>query len=192
MENQSSYFPTANFAYFVECYGNPNDLVFTKDEELAGKKDILPSNLIVFWKEYGFGSYAEGLIWTHPPSIFDDLIEEWTGLLPHKASLIFRTSFGDFCLWIQGRAYLFDVHARNVHELTEDIGFLFDYILCREQFLTNVFRSNLHSQSVSKLGKLKADECFTFVPAIGLGGSETIEHIQKVEMREHLALLAQI
>lgn len=192
MTIQSSNLPEFNFKSFIECYGSPNNQVLPKDGELARKENILPRSLIDFWQEYGFGSYADGLIWTHPPSIFDDLIEEWTGLLPNESSLIFRTSFGDFCFWMQSRAYLLDVHAGSVDELTGDINLLFDYVLCREQFLRDVLRSSQHSQSVGYLGKLMSDECFTFIPALALGGSETTDHVQKVKLRENLALLSQI
>ncbi|GAB1545475.1 hypothetical protein NUACC21_81510 [Scytonema sp. NUACC21] len=53
-------------------------------------------------------------------------------------------------------------------------------------------RSELHFQSVTRLGQLSPDECFAFVPAIALGGSETIETVQRVPIQEHLALLAQL
>ena len=180
------------FKEFFRCYGSPSSHSPAISDEIVRCQDVLPQQLLNFWQQQGFGNYADGLLWTHPPSIFNVLIEEWTGLSPNQAGLIFRSSFGDFCVWNKDRAYLLDIHVGRVDELTRDIEFLFNYILCREQFLRDVLQLELHSQSVDRLGQLNPDECFAFVPARALGGSGTIETVQRVSIQEHLALLAQL
>ncbi|WP_442787264.1 T6SS immunity protein Tdi1 domain-containing protein [Flavobacterium suncheonense] len=39
---------------------------------------------------------------------------------------------------------------------------------------------------------MEADECYTFVPALALGGDEKITNLQKVKIKENLEILAQL
>lgn len=51
---------------------------------------------------------------------------------------------------------------------------------------------NLFAPALKKLGRLKHDEMYGFVPALALGGPATLDHLQKVKAVEHLVLLAQL
>ncbi len=180
------------FKAFVDCYGQPANQSRSNIDELMISDRSLPHSIIDFWACYGFGSYADGLIWTHPPVIFDDVIEEWTGLQSHEASFIFRTSLGDFCFWSKNAVYLLDTQYGRVDHIAESIKFLFNYILCRERFLSDVLNSDMHHQCVQRLGHLTQHECYGFVPVKALGGSGEAETAQKVAMREYLVLLSQL
>jgi hypothetical protein len=180
------------FQEFIEKYGLPCDHIPVTDNELVNYQNLLPESLLDFWQRFGFGSYADGLLWIHSPNTFEDVIEEWTGLPPDQTALIFRSSFGNFCIWKKNRAYLIDVHFGRISQISQSIEFLFNYLLCREQFLKDVLISGLHQQSVAKLGALSVDECFTFVPAKALGGSGKLDDVQRVSMQEQLLLLSKI
>ncbi|WP_082116290.1 T6SS immunity protein Tdi1 domain-containing protein [Hymenobacter terrenus] len=41
------------------------------------------------------------------------------------------------------------------------------------------------------LGEPAYDECFGYVPLLALGGPETMEHLEKVKLREHIFLISQ-
>ncbi|EGH08166.1 hypothetical protein PSYMP_05689, partial [Pseudomonas amygdali pv. morsprunorum str. M302280] len=43
-----------------------------------------------------------------------------------------------------------------------------------------------------KLGPLKSDEMYGFVPALALGGPMELEKLQKVKTIEHLTFLSQL
>ena len=49
-----------------------------------------------------------------------------------------------------------------------------------------------HKEAVNRLGKLDFDECFGYVPLLGLGGSEMVENLKKVKIREHIELISQL
>ena len=36
------------------------------------------------------------------------------------------------------------------------------------------------------------DECFGYVPLLALGGKEDVEHLKKVKMKEHIAVITQL
>jgi len=52
--------------------------------------------------------------------------------------------------------------------------------------------ADLFVSASEKLGPLKHDEMYGFVPALALGGPSELSHLQKVKAVEHLVLLAQL
>lgn len=51
---------------------------------------------------------------------------------------------------------------------------------------------NLLEPSLRKFGPIAEGEMYGFVPALAMGGSEDIEHLQKLRAPEHLSLLSQL
>jgi hypothetical protein len=52
--------------------------------------------------------------------------------------------------------------------------------------------NNLFKPAKKKLGTLRHDEMYGFVPALMFGGPDTLDHLEKVKAVEHLTLLSQI
>lgn len=57
---------------------------------------------------------------------------------------------------------------------------------------SDVNGTGLFDRALKKLGPLKHDEMYGFVPALALGGSATLDCLQKVKAVEHLVMLAQL
>ena len=51
---------------------------------------------------------------------------------------------------------------------------------------------DLFKPAKKKLGTLRHDEMYGFVPALMFGGPDTLAHLEKVKAVEHLILLSQI
>ena len=49
-----------------------------------------------------------------------------------------------------------------------------------------------YAQAVEKYGDLAYDECFGYVPLLALGGKEDVEHLKKIKMKEHIAVITQL
>lgn len=180
------------FPAFAARYGIPESQVTLDNSTVGALPRTLPAELLEHWRLFGFGSYDEGLTWTHPPKEFEAVIEEWTGLSIEEAVLLARFSFGDFVMWARRHVYFVNVHFGRIEELPSDPGFVFDEVLCDDTFLNSFVRHSLHQESVQRLGALTPHQCFAFVPALALGGTESVESVHKVTMREHLAFLAQL
>ena len=58
-------------------------------------------------------------------------------------------------------------------------------------FDTNPFDISLYRQAIQRWGALNFDQCFAYVPLLGLGGSADVEHLRKAKLKEHIALIAQ-
>lgn len=52
--------------------------------------------------------------------------------------------------------------------------------------------NELFKPAKKKLGTLRHDEMYGFVPALMLGGSPTLDHLEKVKAVEHLVFLSQL
>lgn len=182
---------TAPLAAFVSRFGSAAASTAPVGVRLDALPPDFPRPVLELWRLHGFGTYDNGLIWTHPPPDFDGVIEEWTGLGSKESALIARFSFGDFAMWARGRVFFVSVHTGHVQEVP-GIDFLFDEMFCDDEFLDNFAGRPLHKQCTRSLGAILADECFAFVPALALGGNKSADTVRKALLLEHLALLAQI
>ena len=67
------------FLQFTRVFKPSDDLVEPTEEELKQFEDILPSELVHFWKEYGFGNYGDGIIKVINPLDYMESLYEWLG-----------------------------------------------------------------------------------------------------------------
>ncbi|KPW94787.1 Uncharacterized protein ALO50_05196, partial [Pseudomonas syringae pv. cerasicola] len=51
---------------------------------------------------------------------------------------------------------------------------------------------DLFTPAKKKLGTLRHDEMYGFVPALMLGGSASLDHVERLKTVEHLILLSQL
>ena len=70
------------------------------------------------------------------------------------------------------------------------LDFFFDDLADGET-LSNQLYWEPYPAAREQLGEPAYDECFGYVPLLALGGPETVEHLQKVKLREHIALIAE-
>ena len=57
--------------------------------------------------------------------------------------------------------------------------------------LNSLFDIKTYICASNRLGIPNCDECFGYVPLLGIGGGETIENLQKVDMKTHLQIITQ-
>lgn len=68
----------------------------------------------------------------------------------------------------------------------------FDMDLSDNDYIkSNLFLENYYPAK-EKLGEIAYDECYGYVPILAIGGSEKIENLQKVKIKEHISIIAQL
>lgn len=68
------------------------------EELIKEYEDKLPSEMIAFWKEFGFGTFYDGYLKAINPDDYKDLIEK--SYFQGDVSIpIFATAFGDLITW---------------------------------------------------------------------------------------------
>jgi hypothetical protein len=56
------------------------------------------------------------------------------------------------------------------------------------EWMQEEFKWNPYPKAVKKYGALEYDECFGYLPLLGMGGSEKVEKLKKVKLYEHIGI----
>ncbi len=193
------------FAGFLEDFGPEIEKRHVPPSSIEHYRGKLPDQLLAYWEQHGWCGYADGLFWTVNPQEYEPALEAWIGDTPLMEEdsyyVIARSAFGDI--------YFFGGnHGRKLHiiapdskmmpprkkpaDLDQSVRAFFGSQSRGACDFSDVDGEHLFNPALNKLGQLKHDEMYGFVPALGLGGAATLEHLQKVKAVEHLVLLAQL
>lgn len=191
-----------DFAGFLNDFGPAFDKRYVPPSSIERYRGKLPDQLLSYWAEHGWCGYANGLFWTVDPQEYDPVQEAWIGDTPFMEQdayhLIARSAFGELYFWGEKTGDSLGIFApgsycipRKSRFVGEKMDFgmrLFFGALSRK---VNDF-ADMFTPALAKLGRLKHDEMYGFVPALALGGTSTLANLQKVKAVEHLVLLAQL
>lgn len=162
------------------------------EQELASKYEtILPDELMKIWENYGLGSLLAGYLKVINPEEYQELLNDT--YFRGKISIpILTTAFGDVITLEEGQ-YIGMVKYKNGNFAMLAKNFKrFMQNLEDDYFLEKYFQIPKYAEAVKKLGELEHDECFGYVPLLGLGGSEKVDNLDKVKIREHIELISQM
>lgn len=198
-----------DFYYFLRTFGaavqDPQQPQASDIEKYQGK---LPARLLEYWKNYGWGSYRNGLFWIVNPAEFEPIVEEWlagSGAEDRDSyHTVARTAFGELFLWgeksgqtitvtpLDATVYSYPDEKRLLTRPDSAIASFFSDQDPEGLDFEDENEKPLFKKAVKKLGKLKADEMYGFEPALCIGGMPRLENLVKVKMHEHLLLLEQL
>lgn len=154
-------------------------------------EDKLPAEVIEIWKNYGFGTFYSGFLKVINPNDYKELLEN--SYFRGDVSIpIFATGFGDLITWEKNQ-FIGIVQYRygENHILASGFDFFFEDI-ASGSFGCKYFGLNKFNEAVKKYGDLEYDQCFGYVPLLGLGGKESVNNLKKVKIREHILLITQL
>ncbi|UOG75881.1 DUF1851 domain-containing protein [Hymenobacter tibetensis] len=164
-------------------------------ELISRYRDLVPSELVEVWEQYGFGTFCDGYLKIVNPDDYAGLLEDTYQLTstpsPAPPVVLFATSMGDLLVWERGYLVLVDYRHGQTTAISKGLEFFFedlaDGATLREELLWEPY-----PVAREQLGEPAFDECFGYVPLLALGGPEKVEHLQKVKLREHIALIGQM
>ena len=169
------------FENFVAVEKVPQDV-------LNAYQDKLPKELLDVWNNYGFGTLLDGYLKIVNPADYQEVLN-LSYFRAEVAIPIFVTGLGDIITWEKNR-FIFNVRLKDGDFDAIASGFHFFWgDLNDEDFLEENFELDLYQKAVEMHGQLAFDECFGFVPLLGLGGPKKVENLQKVKIREHIELI---
>jgi hypothetical protein len=151
----------------------------------------VPGALAAEWREFGFGAYGEGLLWTTAPD--KPLLEfrDWPGL-DGTGIEVLRTAFASVCLWQGGKFLWLNVHTGKITEFNPSADVMFDSTLIESNFRKSVLLEPLFRKARKRLGDIGPEECFGFAPLPALGGAIEEEYLIKTSMREYVGIAAHV
>ena len=158
-------------------------------EVIQKYKDYIPEQLLYVWEEYGFGSFMNGYLRVINPDEYQELIDEFY-FDSHVSFPIFTTGMGDIIVWNEGR-YIIVINYRkqDIEVIGATCNHFFDNLLDIEYLEDSFDGLKQYNKAVKKYGFPAYDECFGYVPLLGLGGAEKVENLEKVKLIEHLQVI---
>jgi hypothetical protein len=176
---------------FKEFFGNGKKL-----GELSGKdglfiRDHISPQLSQFLIQEGLCRYDNGFLFTVNPLDYTDIIKL---ILEGKTTgwVIARTCFGDLYILIGEGVYLYQPSFNKFIEITKGIGYLFNVFLVRTSFADKFLFRDIYPEAHALLGDAGYDECYGFVPAIPLGGPESVNNLRILKIKEYLSSIIQM
>ncbi len=176
-------------------YSTPTEQLLQKyKDNFQGYRDK-ENHLAVLWKNHGFCVYGNGLFTTVNPDDYIGLAESFPDV--SEGALVFaRSAAGNLFIWEDlniGKTMSFvNVHKGTTIPIATNFDIFFQFDVLTENYWKRCCYGKIELKLIDKFGPLAADECYSFVPALALGGSESIKKMQKVKFREQLGLLAQL
>lgn len=191
-----------DLTYCLSQWGEPTQRIKANNGELERMQPHVPAKLIEYWREIGFSTFKNGLMMVTNPLEWQDTVTEWiagTELETLDTYIaLFRGAFGDITLFglrygcsaiIRPNAATY-VGSRDkaAYGLETAVRSMFGNEL--SQYDTGDKSLNF-AKALKKLGPLKPNEMYGFVPVLPMGGIRDLAHLQKVDAFAHLSILRQ-
>lgn len=191
-----------NFAGFLEDFGPAFDKRHVPVSSMDRYRGKLPDQLLAYWEDHGWCGYGKGLFWTVNPQEYEPVLEAWIGetqfMEEDAYHIIARSAFGDLYFWGEKNGACLEISAPDslcIYQPSTMVGERMNFGV--QAFFGSLFPDeidfeDLFNPALKKLGRLKYDEMYGFVPAIALGGPTKVDNLQRVKAVEHLVILAQL
>lgn len=196
------------FELFLDEFGAPTSstsVPLDTTEQFRGK---LPDRLLEYWQEYGFCGFMNGLFWIVNPADYAAALDVWLCNTPVAEEdtfyVIARTAFGELYLWgektgaryeispslawiIQKDGNQNDISAGHTQQSLQTF-----FAICSPEDMDELDENEkpLFDACIKKLGAVEYDEVLAFEPALFLGGDNSLDNINKVNIFVHLDVLA--
>jgi hypothetical protein len=195
------------YSMFVAKFGQPTSREAVPNEVMSKYSGVLPDSLLAFWKEFGWCSFSEGLVWTVNPDrlhgIFADWIAGISELDGSECIAFARSAFGNLYGWWPRTGSVIRVQCtggfimmqKNFREQKKDkdrrIQSFFATAYPKDFDIFDMNSTGLFRQAVNSVGPLGRDEVYGFEPLLVLGGEPIVNNIRKLRMDVHLAVMRQ-
>ncbi len=184
-------------------WGQPTEKIEADEAALERMRFHVPQRLIDLWREFGFSVYQNGLMTIVNPMDWKSVTNEWivgTELFDLDTFIpIFKGAYGDFRLFgIQNGYAATLMPAMGAFVGSREKPSYSVEASIRGEFGKEHSEYDFHAKSCSfenackKLGPLKANEMYGFVPALPLSGEPQLKNLQKLDAFAHLSILRQL
>jgi hypothetical protein len=154
---------------------------------------VLPEILIASWEQFGFQRFGDGFLWSVNP---DDFREVVSGLVyPDQipeSHVLFRTAFGDLLIGYQSKLVHFSAATLHHSLLAGTLDQVIDVHLGERDFANSIFFLKEFKTAKRRLGAPAESEVYGVALGKPLGGDFTADRLQKLDLKEHLNLLAKL
>lgn len=179
------------FESFFEKYAKYDSLEIPSKVLIEDYSEILPEKFLKLWGNYGSGTFLNGYLKLVKPDEYKDLIQEVYLNKFKNPIVLFVTALSDLIIWENDYLVLLDFR----HGTSKVLESGFEYFmndLIDEKYLEEDLSWSPYIKAKDRLGELAYDECYGYMPILAAGGFEKVENLQKVKIKEHISVIAQL
>jgi hypothetical protein len=157
-------------------------------------KNLIPKELIEAWKTFGYGTFMNGFFKMINPDEYSTLVKD--SYIRNEGTIpIFTTSMGDIILFEMDEnqeSYIVMVNYRKGKtKVLASKYTLFLKFLEEDAFKQRALEWLPYPEALEKYKAPEYDECFGYTPLLGLGGTEKVENLKKVKLKEHILIITE-
>ena len=195
------------FQLFLKKFGQPTASRAIPEAAFPAYEGTLPDCLLSYWREFGWCSFCNGLVWIVDPGLFRGLIKSWLSDMPEFDGADYyvfaRSAFGSMYAY---RPETGDViRIRTTHSSIVAKRTLGKPTNNKERALQSFFATAqqadfdvvgeddapLFARVLDGLGPLTEDEVYGFEPLLALGGSASVSNLKRLRLNVHLEIMRQ-
>lgn len=157
---------------------------------LSRYRDSLPTQIISIWENYGFGAFLDGYLKVINPEELSSLLKDSFDLWDESCIVLFATSMADLVVYKNSYLYFLNFRYSKFEVIAKDVKFFFIDIQ-DESFLDEELEWEPYLKAKKTLGEPAFDECFGYEPILAAGGSEKVENLRRLKLKEHISVITQ-
>lgn len=150
--------------------------------------------LLEYLEHYGQAVFNGGVFSLIDPTDYEELLGKFTKLSNSPIMPFAKSAMGNFYLIgeVDGENCLafYNIHTEQYSYIDDEFSMFFKRLAGNRANMESEGYGDFEFPALEKYGPLGIDECLTFVPALIHGGAESLDNIQKVNLKENLGLLS--
>lgn len=185
---------------FVDRFEPGHDNAPASRETVERYRGLLPDSLLELWTSHGFGLYGGGRIQLIDPDHYRENL--WGWLMRDEEDMdrlpIALGPFGEIFYYRslsddgdEDVAWL-DPHTSESDVVIWSLDDFFNEWCCADDSLDTLLDPERFAQAVAAKGTLEADQIYHYVPALRLGGSGSIDSVERGAALPQLEILLQL
>jgi hypothetical protein len=166
-------------------------------------RGLLPESLLALWQRHGLGFFGSSLFQLIDPNDYKENLYDWM-----REDSDQDNSRIPFALNATGHIFYYrilsdkgdvdvsvlDPHGKQGHTdmVVYSMDDFFNGVLCHPDDIEHYLQATLIKQARAKLGDLKRNEIYFYVPALRLGSGKRVSNMDKGSAMVHLDILLQM
>ncbi len=181
---------------FFLRYPNVTIVAKPSSSQFLKYKNELPEPVLSLWQEYGFGIFMDGYLRLINPEEYQEFADSYIENIGFDSIPFAVSCFGDLFVWAKKKEGQIDFYnyrhgKSSLLAKSNNLHLLFGKRLIEDDYVWEKLDCPNYYEIVSRLGLPSYDQCYGYFPLLALGGSESVDKIQIVDLRTHMDLMAQ-
>ncbi|WP_324024589.1 DUF1851 domain-containing protein [Maribacter sp. BPC-D8] len=155
-------------------------------------KNDFPEEINFLFKNYSNATFIDGYFSLVNSIEYQEVLKEVYTPFKEPSNCFAKDAFGNLYVWENESIKLINIRYKVSEIIGRKPSVFFNLKMTDNGFLEKRLKINMFYEAKKKLGELKQNECYGYEPLLTLGGSEKVEFLKKVKIKEHISIIAQL